>query len=451
VKSALKPAATEPPAPAARAPLLPRLFDGLFGAFLGLCLLKFPNPPLPAFERWVTVPTNGWEFALNSWPIAWGYRLLGLLAVVGLFSARWKFAAPRWLVFLPLAWLFWQVVAGTQTIAPALTKPTLAHLAACVVCFYLGCFCLERDRNSGWFWLGVACAFVLVLAVGIQQRFGGLEETRRYFMLYQYPQMKEVPAEYLKRLSSDRIFATLFYPNALAGLVLLLLPPVLSAVANARRLFTPGARTFIASAIGLSACACLYWSGSKGGWLLMLVLGMVAVLRLPLGKRARTQVLCAMLLLGLAGFFLKYSGFFHKGATSVSARFDYWKAALRTVEERPFFGTGAGTFSIAYERFRPPQAEPSRLVHNDYLEQASDSGLPGFVLYSTFIVAAVFWGYRNGRANWHNFWVWLGVVGWALQGLLEFGLYIPALAWPAFALLGWLVGQNPKPTSPELD
>jgi len=34
-------------------------------------------------------------------------------------------------------------------------------------------------------------------------------------------------------------------------------------------------------------------------------------------------------------------------------------------------------------------------------------------------------------------------LGWALQSLLEFGLYIPALAWSAFALLGWLVG-NPN-------
>jgi hypothetical protein len=40
--------------------------------------------------------------------------------------------------------------------------------------------------------------------------------------------------------------------------------------------------------------------------------------------------------------------------------------------------------------------------------------------------------------DWQTFSVWLGVLGWSLQGLLEFGLYIPALAWPAFALLGRL-------------
>jgi len=37
-----------------------------------------------------------------------------------------------------------------------------------------------------------------------------------------------------------------------------------------------------------------------------------------------------------------------------------------------------------------------------------------------------------------QFAVWLGLLGWTLQGMLEFGLYTPALAWPAFLLLGWL-------------
>ena len=41
-----------------------------------------------------------------------------------------------------------------------------------------------------------------------------------------------------------------------------------------------------------------------------------------------------------------------------------------------------------------------------------------------------------------RFAIWLGVLGWSLQGLFEFGLYIPALAWPAFTFLGWLLGSS---------
>ena len=83
----------------------------------------------------------------------------------------------------------------------------------------------------------------------------------------------------------------------------------------------------------------------------------------------------------------------------------------------------------------------ARLTHNDYLQQASDSGWPGFVIYGMMIVAGLF---VSGRSLWasgslEQFAVWLGTLGWALQGLVEFGLYIPALAWLAFTMLGWLL------------
>ena len=72
----------------------------------------------------------------------------------------------------------------------------------------------------------------------------------------------------------------------------------------------------------------------------------------------------------------------------------------------------------------------SRLVHNDYLEQASDSGLAGFLAYALFIVGGLIWSFPRGPDEWLTFAVWLGVLGWSLQSFVEFGLYIPALAWP---------------------
>jgi hypothetical protein len=39
-----------------------------------------------------------------------------------------------------------------------------------------------------------------------------------------------------------------------------------------------------------------------------------------------------------------------------------------------------------------------------------------------------------------RFAVWLGLLGLFLHSLMEFHLYYPALAWPAFFLLGWLWG-----------
>ena len=108
---------------------LPPIFAGLFGAFLGLCLLKFGNPPVT--EKWVEAPDGVWQFLLGyPWPIAWAYWLLALVGVFGMAVARRKSAAPRWLVALPVVWLVWQLLAVTQSADPTLTRLTLKHFAA---------------------------------------------------------------------------------------------------------------------------------------------------------------------------------------------------------------------------------------------------------------------------------------------------------------------------------
>src|ERR1051326_4103302 len=89
--------------------------------------------------------------------------------------------------------------------------------------------------------------------------------------------------------------------------------------------------------VGLGALACLFWSGSKGGWLLALVLGMIVLLRLKIKTAIKVGLISAVLVLGLAGFFARHLGFFQKGATSVNARFDYWHAAVRITKEHPIF------------------------------------------------------------------------------------------------------------------
>jgi O-antigen ligase len=440
----MKPA--PPPAGASTDELAPSIFAALFGAFLGLALLKFGNPPVT--EKWVTVPQGFWEYLLGyPWPIGWAYGLLVVIGVAGIAVARWNSAAPRWLLALPLVWLMWQVVAGTRSVDPELAKLTVKHFAACVLCFYLGYFSLSRVRRVWLFWLGLLCGFLLVLAIGWEQQFGGLKQTRDYFLQYASSEMKQVSPEYLKKLSSNRIFSTLFYPNTLAGVLLLLLPAALAALWQPRRLLTPGARGFLVGVVGTAGLACLYWSGSKGGWLLMLALGLVWLLRLPFSRRLKVALVAGVLVVGLAGFFWRYVAFFQKGATSVSARFDYWRAAAQTANEKPLLGTGPGTFGIAYAKVKRPESEMARLAHNDYLEQASDSGLPGLLAYTIFIAAGLALSFpRAGKAppggpeDWLRFAVWLGVLGWGLQSLVEFALYIPALAWPAFTFLGWLLG-----------
>jgi O-antigen ligase len=433
----------------------------LTGGLVGLVLLKFSNPPI--MERWVTAPTNVYEFALNTpWPIAWGYVVFSAVALFAFLRARPCLGRTSRLAGLPAAWLLWQLAASFRTIDPQSTWPTVIHFTFVCASFYLGYFALNRLLDAAVFWWVVLAGFALVLAAGWNQHFGGIERTRQFFYTYMLPQMTEIPPDYLKKIASNRIFGTLFYPNALAGAVLLLLPGLLVALWRMERALTAAARAFVIAVVTCAALACLYWSGSKGGWLLAMLVVVIVLFQLRWPKGLKILVAVVLVTVGLAGFFWKYAAFFQKGATSVGARMDYWRAALSTAAAHPVVGTGPGTFRLAYEAVRLPGSEPARLVHNDYLEQASGSGLPGFLLYSAFIVGVLLktWpppGTSCSRSanqagdspmnpdprvrQWHVFAVWLGVLGWCLQGLFEFGLFLPALSWPAFLFLGWLLRQ----------
>ena len=83
----------------------------------------------------------------------------------------------------------------------------------------------------------------------------------------------------------------------------------------------------------------------------------------------------------------------------------------------------------------------ARLAHNDYLEQFSDAGIPGGIFYAAWIVLAlVALGKRIWKTgNQISFAIFIGLLGWFVQGIGEFSLYIPALAWTAFTLLGCLL------------
>lgn len=438
------------------------VFGAIFGSFLGLSILKFGNPAI--MEKWVSAPSDIYEFILTSpWPTNWAYFLLGLTVLVAIPLLRWETPARHWLILLPIGWFCWQLVAAATTSDTQLTGYTVRHFLATILCFYLGYFVLGRVRQLAGFWGALIVCFLVVLAVGWSQHFGGLEQTRRYFFLYIYPQMKEVSPEYLKKMASNRIFGTLFYPNTLAGVIILFLPPVLVVLWHMKRWLTAPARGFLVGSVSVAALACLYWSGSKGGWLLMLLLALLGMLRSPFSRSLKILAIAVVLLLGVAGFAIKYRAFFEKGATSVVARFDYWRAALVISKSHPWVGTGPGTFGAAYQLVRDPRSEPARLTHNDYLQQLSDSGIIGFLTYSVFVVAALIASYppnpsREGKTVpereaasgfaiqesvlQYRFGVWLGLLGWSIQGLFEFGLYVPGSAWVAFALLGSLLSSS---------
>jgi O-antigen ligase len=425
-----------------------KLFSFGCGTWIGLSLLKFGNPII--FDQMIGEPKNFAEFVFTPWPVGWGYVLLAVVAAAAFPVLKFRFSRPLWPIAFLGFWLFWQFLSHTRSIDPKLSQPTLIHFVSCAVAFLLGHWTLGRLQASKWFWGPLLACLFYVLFAGFEQHAGGLEATRKAF--YAQPNWEMYPKDYLLKIESNRIFSTLVYPNALAGVLLLLLPAALWQVWQVSVKWPKILRGVAFGLFAYLGVACFYWSGSKGGWLIALVLGGVLALHTSIPRRLKVALVVVGILLGLSAFFIRFSAYFEKGATSVGARFGYWAAAVEIAKTRPILGSGPGTFSVLFKQLKPPEAEMARLVHNDYLEQASDSGLPGGIAFFGGIFGLLWYLYRKHSAGIDlGFLLWLGLLGWALQGFIEFGLYIPALAWPAFLFLGSLATSGRVAELPSKD
>ena len=443
-----------------------RLWAVVAGFFAALAILKFGTPAILA--HLLDFPKTGTEWFFSPlWPIGLGYGLLAVLVLAAavllfvFFQSYWRTEtvpqvrvnpcsqAARWFLFLPALGWGWQCFSAIHTVHNELTAAVLTHFSSLVILFYLGYFVLGREKELCGFRTALLLGFLLVLWGGFSQRFGGLEASRE--MIFASPDWEKHDPDFLEKIAKNRIFSTLFYPNALAGGLILLTPLCAVALWRTMAFLQIPSRVLLVGILILAAAACLYWTESKSGWLVSLALVLIFIgTRRRLPNWIKTAGLALVLLGGLAGFFWKYSGYFEKGATSVVARFDYWRAAWSVATSHPFLGAGPGTFQESYKRIKPPEAEMARLAHNDYLQQASDSGFPGAVLYAGVVWWGLFQTRQDARASPVRRAVWFGLFGFALQSFVEFGLYIPALAWIFFLLLGWAIWQNsPQSTAPD--
>jgi O-antigen ligase len=412
------------------------------GIWIGLSLVKFGNPVI--FGAMITPPKDLAELIFVAWPITWGYFFVAVTVLASLGILRPRVNKAHWPVWLLFIWLFWQFLSSARSIDRQLSTPTLVHFVSCVIAFLLGSWALARTRAGIAFWAPILSGLFYVLFSGFDQHHGGLDAVRKDF--YSNPNWQLYPKEYLLKLQSNRIFSTLVYPNALAGAILLILPVSLwklwEFAAHAPRIV----RGVVVGLFAYLGLGCLYWSGSKGGWLIALGMAAVGLLHLPFARKLKVALIIAGVTVGLAAFFIRYSSYFERGATSVSARFTYWSAAVETARANPIFGTGPGTFSAAYRKIKPPDAEMAKLAHNDYLEQASDSGFLGALTFTGFVLGSLALLYRKSAATgWGTLLLWLGLLGWAAQAVIEFSLYIPALSWPVFLFFGWLWGMPDDP------
>lgn len=429
------------------------LLDLAAGILLGFGFLKFGTPATLA--EMVPPPADLIEILFFSWPLQWGYFLCAVLSVTLLIAGRsaWKSKDFfHWALLPCILWFGWNLIAAFSTIDPALTEKVLTHFLVLVLLYYAGWVSKRAGFRLGYLIAGLALGYLMAIWNGLTQQFGGLEATRQ-FIYSQEGWETKYPPEYLYRIERNRIFSTLTYPNSFACLIILVAPSVAALIFR-------GGNEMRGKWLGWIACglfmlvsmACLWWTGSKTAFLVALVQFFLAfVILAPIARLWRFGIAGVIVVGCLAGFAVQYSDYFKEGARSLTVgRFGYWRAAAITFQENPVTGSGPGTFFRAFQKLKRPEDEMARLAHNDYLQQASDAGLPAAVFYAGIIFLALVRGAQTLRSALLQsspdlllyFGVWVGFFGWCLQSFMEWTLYIPAIACVALFMAGMLAAGD---------
>jgi len=407
--------------------------------------LKFGTPVIA--QAALVPPGTFYEWVFFAWP----NQLATLVAFAGLMwlvlDEHRLAARVDFLFVLPLIFLAAQAVAAPPSIAPQTTADTLMAFAADVLLFYAAAWYVRDGAAAGRIFGALGLATVLVMVTALEQRYGGLQRTREFTALY--VDTVHTPPDLLLRLKSNRVFATLTYPNALAGFLVVTFAPMLAWIWMRGRMWVPWMKWATMVFVGGLMAFCLALTGSRGGsiaFAAMLMAGLFCFV--PKGSQRTRWVVIA--LLAVAGGFVaaQRAGFIGLGTESVSARRDYWKGAIAIARDHPWLGTGPGTFGSIYPKYKTASTEEAQLVHNNFLQMWSDSGIGGFLAFALLWLVALrdaFELARQRRGDAAAIAVCAALAGWVVHSLMDFDLYVPGVAMPAFLLLGVLQGLKDLP------
>ena len=158
----------------------------------------------------------------------------------------------------------------------------------------------------------------------------------------------------------------------------------------------------------------------------------------------------------------QWDGFSHTQTASTgshftdvgSGRYDFWRVALDAFLAHPIGGLGQDNFDDYYMPRRRTSEEPA-WTHSLELRLLAHTGLVGFVLFFTFLVAAIAAALRGRRHPTSEFARWVGaaalvpLIVWVIHGSVDWFWEIPALSGPALGFLA-MAGALARPQVPAL-
>lgn len=121
-----------------------------------------------------------------------------------------------------------------------------------------------------------------------------------------------------------------------------------------------------------------------------LIASFIVMLTTFLKKRVIAAIAVAAIIVSVVSISMQSSRL-----TSITERLAYYSMALEMTKDHPIVGVGPDNFKVAFPLYRTPEVGQygehliSTQVHNNYLQMLATTGIPGFMLYVTFIMAVM--------------------------------------------------------------
>jgi hypothetical protein len=347
---------------------------------------------------------------------AWCLFQLGIFLLAG-----WRLGRARSICLTPAAatlavaaaWPLVQLAAG-GSVDRGETWMAALNWAAFFVVFLLATDILSEERERHWFLGAISLGGMTVAAIAVLQDYSS---AGKIFWLF--------PSGY-----TDGVLGPFVNRNQYAAWVELLLPAALYLAATARR----GALYGAAAAILLgSAIAGASRAGSALAALEVLAVALALAARRAAPRRAvalwAVQFGCfAAIAIAVVG----WQGLRDRLGTpgSEALRVDAVRASLAMIQDRPWLGSGLGTWPRMYPRYAGlDTGVVVNQAHNDWAQWAAEGGLP-------FLMAMILFAGLLCKPAFRSIYG-LGVAAVLLHALVDYPMQQrPALAAWWFAVAG---------------
>jgi O-antigen ligase len=280
------------------------------------------------------------------------------------------------------------------------------------VVIYLACFAAMREvatthPGSEWALLAIPVAFGCVEAVyGIAQHAIRGEDNYAVGTFADHSHF----AGFMELLLPLTLVYGLRYRH-----LLMLAPPLIVFAALLHSFSRAG---LAASALAIVAMVAIHTRKFKMAGFATAIMLLAVLLLAPSGLGERFQRISS------------FDGFQH------DAHLARWQDTLRLIAARPLFGSGAGTYPVAFAPYNT--STTARYAHhadNDYLQLLAEIGIAGTLATLALLAFALYCSVRASRWNLAALGCAGAMIALLAHSVFEFQLYIPAnvltLAWIA--------------------